>query len=73
MKTPDALYASAIDRLQSFINNVKTDGHTWVKHGVTVDKVYKRMSPVREALPELWGFVDDAINDALEKGYITND
>jgi putative hydrolase of HD superfamily len=70
MKTPDALYASAIDRLQPFINNIKTHGHTWVQHGVTVDKVYKRMSPVREALPELWSFVDDAINDALEKGYI---
>jgi putative hydrolase of HD superfamily len=58
-------YASAIDRLQPFINNVTTQGHTWVRHGVTVDKVYKRMAPVREALPELWSFVDDAINDAL--------
>jgi putative hydrolase of HD superfamily len=69
MKTPDALYASAIDRLQPFLNNIKTDGHTWDKHGVTVDQVYKRMEPVREALPELWDFIEGAIKDAVIKGY----
>ncbi|MDR0949331.1 MAG: HD domain-containing protein, partial [Lachnospiraceae bacterium] len=69
-KTPDALYASAIDRLQPFMNNIKTHGHTWVQHGVTADQVYKRMAPVRDALPELWNFVDDAIKDALDMGYI---
>jgi putative hydrolase of HD superfamily len=70
MQTPDALYASAIDRLQPFINNVKTHGHTWVQHGVTADKIYKRMAPVREALPELWSFVENEIQSAIEKGYI---
>jgi putative hydrolase of HD superfamily len=70
MQTPDALYASAIDRLQPFINNVKTHGHTWVQHGVTADKIYIRMAPVREALPELWSFVEDEIQSAIEKGYI---
>jgi putative hydrolase of HD superfamily len=72
MQTPDALYASAIDRLQPFINNVNTDGRTWVKHGVVVDKVYKRMEPIREALPGLWGFVDHAIHTTLEKGYVNS-
>jgi putative hydrolase of HD superfamily len=70
MKTPDALYASAIDRLQPFLNNIKTEGHTWDKHGVTVDQVYKRMEPVREALPELWDFVEGAMQDAVAKNIL---
>jgi hypothetical protein len=27
------------------------------------------MKPVREALPELWDFVEGEINDAVTKGY----
>jgi len=70
METPDAMYASAIDRLQPFLSNFLTDGHTWVKHGVSVDKVYQRMSPVKTVLPELWEFVEYVIRDSCEKGYI---
>lgn len=71
METPDAIYAAAIDRFQPFFNNCLTDGHTWVKHGVSVDKVYKRMEPVKTALPELWEFVERMIRESCEKGYIT--
>ena len=70
METPDAMYASAIDRLQPFLNNYLTDGHTWVKHGVSAEQVYKRMEPVRTALPELWEFVESVIRDSCMKGYI---
>jgi putative hydrolase of HD superfamily len=70
METPDALYASAIDRLQPFINNSMTQGYTWVKHGVKKESVLKRMAPIRAALPALWGFVEQVIADACEKGYL---
>ena len=70
MDTPDALYASAVDRLQPFLNNYLTEGHTWLKHGVSVDQVYKRMAPVKTALPQLWDFVEYVIRDSCEKGYI---
>lgn len=70
MNTPDSMYASAIDRLQPFLSNYLTEGHTWVKHSVSVDKVYKRMVPVKETMPEIWGFVDFIISDSMEKGYI---
>jgi putative hydrolase of HD superfamily len=70
MDTPDSLYAAAIDRLQPFLNNYLTNGHTWAKHGVTADKIYKRMEPVQTALPALWEFVEFVIRDSCEKGYI---
>ncbi len=71
MLTPDALYASAIDRLQPFISNFHTDGHTWAKHNVSINKVYERISPVKTAIPELSEYIDFVINDSVEKGYIT--
>jgi len=70
METPDAIYAAAIDRFQPFINNYVTEGHTWKLGDVTSSKVYKRISTVKEGLPELWGFVEFLINDAIEKGYL---
>jgi putative hydrolase of HD superfamily len=70
METPDALYASAVDRFQPFLNNYLTDGHTWVKHGVTAEQVYKRMDPIKTALPELWEFIEFVVRDSRQKGYI---
>ncbi|MDR1688730.1 MAG: HD domain-containing protein [Clostridiales bacterium] len=70
MKTPDAVYAAAVDRFQPFLNNYLTGGHTWVKYGVARDKIYERMLPVKEAIPQLWGFVEDVINENLEKGFV---
>jgi adenylate kinase family enzyme len=70
METPDAIYASAVDRFQPFLNNYLTAGYTWVTYGVSVDQVYKRMAPVKITLPELWEFVEFVIRDSCEKGYI---
>lgn len=70
METPDSRYAAAIDRLQPFLNNYMTEGHTWKKGNVTSDKVYQRMDMVRQGMPELWEFVDKVIQDSINKGYL---
>ena len=74
METPDAMYASAIDRFQPFFINTKTDGYTWVRHGgILVSQVYQRMEPVKTAIPALWEYVEQGIRDAVEKGYLHPD
>lgn len=70
MESSDARYAAAIDRLQPFINNYMTEGHPWKIGNVTSDRVYKRMSMVKEGAPDLWPFVVDMINLSIEKGYL---
>jgi putative hydrolase of HD superfamily len=72
-ETPDAIYAAAIDHLQPFLNNYLTNGHTWVKHGISATQVYRRMDIVKTALPALWEFVESVIQDSLAKGYIQPD
>ena len=70
METPDAQYAAAIDRLQPFLNNYLTQGHTWGLGGVKGAQVYERMDPISVALPEVWPFVDKMIQESIEKGYL---
>ena len=71
METSDAKYANAIDRLQPFLNNYLTEAHTWTAHKVSVEQIYKRMDPVKTALPELWEFVEYVIEDSIAKHYIS--
>ncbi len=72
METPDALYAASIDRLQPLLSNFNTEGHTWVKYHITLSQIYKRMAPIKTAIPALWEFVEFVIRDSLEKGYIAD-
>ncbi|MBE7027161.1 MAG: HD domain-containing protein [Ruminococcaceae bacterium] len=69
-KSKESCYANAIDRLQPFINNYKTDGYTWREGNVNKAQVYKRMDAVRLYAPELWPFLEYVIDDAIGKGYI---
>ncbi|MDR1664650.1 MAG: HD domain-containing protein [Clostridiales bacterium] len=70
METPDARYATAIDRLIPLISNANTDGHTWVMHDIALPQVYERMRPVEKALPELWDYVEDVMREARSKNFI---
>ena len=71
METPDAKYAAAMDRLQPLINNLLTQGHTWRLGHVTAGQVYQRMAPIQEAAPALWPFVEQSIQDSVQKGWLT--
>ena len=46
MQTPDAKYAACMDRLQPFLHNTLTSGHTWVEGGTVRASVEKRMAVI---------------------------
>lgn len=70
-KTPEARYAAALDRLQPFIHNLCTEGHTWVLGKVTKEQVYIRSGLAMEVLPALKPWMEEQINDAIKKGWIS--
>jgi putative hydrolase of HD superfamily len=70
METYDAKFAAAMDRLQPFILNYYTEGHTWKLGNVNSAMVYKRIGVLREACPDLWNNIDEMIQDSIEKGYL---
>jgi len=71
MVTPDAVYASAVDRLQSFfLIHSSGTGSAWVKFNATATRVRTRMLPVKTAIPALWQWVEDAIEINVKKGFL---
>lgn len=71
MQTDDSLFANALDRLQPFLSNVMTEGHTWKIGHVTKEKILCRMDPIRVATPALWQYLLDMIDELEKKGYIS--
>lgn len=70
METPTAKYAAAMDRIQPFLHNTLTDGHTWKEGNPPVEMVNKRIGPAIDLIPELKNWYDANIQRAIEKGWL---
>lgn len=70
MQTPDAKYAACMDRLQPFLHNTLTQGHTWVEGGTCRPMVEKRMSIIKEFMPQVYPWVEQNIENAIKKGWL---
>lgn len=69
-KTPDALFAAALDRLQPLLNNFRSGGIMWQKHGIREEQVLSRNSSMAKGAPVLWDYAQKMIADAISKGWI---
>ena len=70
METPDAKYAACMDRLQPFLHNTLTDGHTWVEGSVSREAVEKRMAVIREFMPEVYKWIEANLDRAVHNGWL---
>jgi putative hydrolase of HD superfamily len=68
--TPESKFANALDRVQPFLHNYFTRGYTWQKHGIHQSQVIRRMQPVNDGSPVLWGYVAGLIDDAVKQGFL---
>jgi putative hydrolase of HD superfamily len=68
--TPESKFANAVDRVQPFLHNYFTRGHTWQKHGIRKSQVIKRMKPVHEGSQTLGEYVASLIDDAVQQGFL---
>lgn len=53
-KSNEAIYANVCDKYQGFMQNVTSNGHTWEKFKVPMEKVIDRTKLLKEYLPELY-------------------
>ena len=70
METPDAKYAACMDRLQPFLHNTLTEGHGWQSGNVERASIEKRMSIIKEFLPEVYKWMTASLDNAVKKGWI---
>ena len=72
METSEAMFAASMDRLQPMLNNYNNNGGTWKKFNVPKEDVLKRIEPLKYSSDKLWKFAEAMIEDAHERGLITN-
>lgn len=70
METKDSLYASCMDRLQPFLHNTLTGGHTWDKYGAMEWQIRERVATVIQVIPELTDWIEANIQRGKERGWI---
>ena len=70
METADAKYAACLDRIQPFLHNTLTDGHTWVEGGTNRAAVEKRMTIVKDFMPEVYEWIEANLDRAVENGWL---
>lgn len=69
-ETDEAKFGACLDRLQPLLLNMRTDGHTWKKPGVTKAKVLERNSILKDYAPKLWEYVLYELDKAVELGIL---
>ena len=72
-QTPEAKFANAVDRLQPLLQAIRTQGQTWKLNKIRRSQVVQRMQPIRSALPHLWGYVLEMIDNAAKAGYLVKE
>lgn len=66
--TPEARFATALDRLHPLLQNLHAKGGTWRSHGVTLEQVLARMEPIQSACPTIWPWVEDMLRNVWVNG-----
>ena len=49
---------------------LEVQGHTWVEGGTSRPMVEKRMSIIKEFMPGVYGWVEQNLDNAIEKGWL---
>lgn len=73
LATPESRFANCLDRMQPVLLNYHTQGHTWQRPGITRAKVLNRIAILEENAPELWAFMNEVIEDSIQKGYLARE
>lgn len=68
--TPEARFATAVDRFQPMLLNCRTEGAAWKRHGVTHDRVVARNRHIAEGCAELWRYAEQMLADVVAAGHL---
>jgi putative hydrolase of HD superfamily len=69
-QTPEAKFATAVDRFQPMLLNCRTEGAAWNRHGVTQDRVIARNKHIAEGSAELWSYAEKMVQEAVTAGHL---
>lgn len=68
--TPEAKFATAVDRFQPMLLNCRSEGAAWRKHGITHDRVVARNHHIAEGSGELWRYAEAMLEEIVSAGHL---
>lgn len=72
-ETPDAIFASIMDKIQPLILNYQNKGESWLLNGISKSQVLGRIGVALEKGPEpLRDYITEIIEKSVQKGYLAD-
>ena len=73
LSTPEARFASALDKLQPLILSYYNKGWSWKKHGVVKSQIVDKKEPLKIGSEDLWEYAQRWIAKAVEEAFLIDD
>jgi putative hydrolase of HD superfamily len=70
LKTPEARFARALDRLAPLLHNYYSGGGTWRQHSLDYSQVAERNKIIGGGAPALWTYAQGVLKRAVEEGIL---
>jgi len=67
----EAIFLRGIDRFLPMFHNYKTNGHSWVKFGVSKEMALKKNVHIQDSSNELWKFTKAMVEESHAKGWLS--
>lgn len=71
-QTNEARFANALDRVHPIILNYLSGGKTWRDHQINRSQVLKKNSIAGEGSEDIWSYILEIINKAVDEGYLVD-
>ncbi len=69
-KTPESVFAAAIDRFEPILQNYLTDYYAWKEHSVSSDMLNEKNSHIQNGSRILWDVVKQIFDEAKTSGAV---
>ena len=68
--TPEARFASALDKLQPLILSYNNKGWSWKKHGVVSTQIFESKKDITKGSENLWEYAKKLIQKSIDAGFL---
>lgn len=65
-QSDEAIFAYAVDRLMPVLQNLNNSGQSWIENRVSLEQILSVNSPIGNALPSVWQYVQTLITNFSE-------
>ncbi|HEX3019564.1 MAG TPA: HD domain-containing protein [Chitinispirillaceae bacterium] len=69
-QTPEAKFAGVMDRLEPLLQNFYDNGHTWQKHNIPAEKVFRLNQQMEMGSKIIWDYARSIIEESIKNGYL---